>query len=93
MSRADELRAALRVAELEEDLARMKDDDAPGLAEAKHELRYARWVSRGGPAEEHARLDDGGDHTNRATALHFERWQNEGGQQSGQPDDETEMAV
>ena len=92
MSRADELRAELRVAELEEDLARMKDDDAPGLVEAKHELRHARWVSRGGPAEEQARLDDGGDHTNRATAAHFKRWQDEGGQLD-QPGDETEMAV
>lgn len=77
MSRADELRAALRVAELEDDLARFKDEESPELAAAKHELRYARWVQRGGPAEEEGRLDDGDGHTNRAVAAHFERWQAE----------------
>ncbi len=77
MSRADELRAALRVAELEDELAGLKDGESPELVAAKHELRYARWVQRGGPAEEEQRLTDGYGHTNRAVATHFERWSNE----------------
>lgn len=91
MSRADELRAALRVAELEDDLTNLKGEDetSPELAEVKAELRYARWVQRGGPAEEQARLDDEeiGGHTNRAVAAHFERWRAESGDR-----DETETA-
>lgn len=53
MASADDLRAQLAVAELEESLVRLKDDGSPAeLAEAKEELRYARWVQRGGPAAE-----------------------------------------
>lgn len=52
MALTDDLRAQLRVAELEERLVQLKDDDSPEVAEAKHELRYARWVYRGGPAAE-----------------------------------------
>jgi len=52
MSRADELRAQAAVAELEEELVRLKGEDSPRLAEVKNELRYARWVARGGPAAE-----------------------------------------
>lgn len=81
MSRADELRAELRVAELEDDLTNLKGEGemSSELAEVKTELRYARWVQRGGPAEEQARLDDKsvGQHTNRAVAALFERWRNE----------------
>lgn len=58
MSSADDLRAQLRLAELEEELARLKDEDSPELAAAKHELRYARWVQRGGPAAERAASDE-----------------------------------
>ncbi len=47
MPTADELRAQLRVAELEEELAAAKDGDAV-TAELKADLRYARWVQRGG---------------------------------------------
>lgn len=90
MSRADELRAALRVAELEDELTRLKDgEESPELTEVKHELRYARWVQRGGPAEEQTRLDDKaiGEHTNRAVATLFERWQAE----QGDSTDDTKM--
>lgn len=53
MALADDLRAQLAVAELEETLAKLKDDGTPAeLAAAKEELRYARWVQRGGPAAE-----------------------------------------
>lgn len=85
MSRADELRAELRVAELEDDLTSLKSEGeaSPELAEVKTELRYARWVQRGGPAEEQARLNAGETHTNRAVEALFERWQAE--------PDETEM--
>lgn len=63
MARADDLRAELAIAELEEKLVRLKDEGpSEELAAVKDELRYARWVRRGGPAqeaellEEHARL-------------------------------------
>lgn len=53
MALADDLRAQLAVAELEETLVRLKDDGDPAeIAAAKEELRYARWVQRGGPAAE-----------------------------------------
>jgi len=53
MALADDLRAQLAVADLEETLVRIKDDGTPAeLAEAKEELRYARWVQRGGPTAE-----------------------------------------
>lgn len=73
MATADDLRAQLVVAELEEQLAAAKDTDGADRP-LKDELRYARWVARGGPAEETARLDDGGEHTNRAVAEHHARW-------------------
>lgn len=74
MATADDLRAQLAVAELEEQLGAAKGaDDGPGRS-LKDELRYARWVARGGPAEETARLNDGGEHTNRAVAEHHTRW-------------------
>lgn len=79
MSRADEIRAALAVAELEEELAdRKAGDDPEALADCKTELRYARWVARGGPQEETARIEAGDGHTNRAVADLYERWQSEG---------------
>lgn len=77
VSRADELRAQAAVAELEEELVRLKDEDSPRLAEVKAELRYARWVARGGPDQEAAHLDEHGEHTNRAVAELYQRW-NEG---------------
>jgi hypothetical protein len=92
VSLVDDLRAQLRVAELEEELVRLKDEDSPELAEAKHELRYSRWVQRGGPAEEtaaseeyEARVeeDPGLDtdplrgHTNRAVRDLLARWRAE----------------
>jgi hypothetical protein len=53
----EELRAQLAVAELEEELADLKDGgDEERLRFVKEELRYRRWVARGGPAEEEARL-------------------------------------
>lgn len=55
MATADELRAQLRVAELEEELASAKEGDAV-TAELKAELRYARWVGRRGPAKQKAFL-------------------------------------
>jgi hypothetical protein len=74
MPDADALRAQLAVAELEEELASLKDGGDPEqLRAVKDELRFARWVQRGGPAEEAAALDAGG-HTNRAVAGLYERW-------------------
>lgn len=75
MATADELRAQLKVAELEEELTAAKDDETV-TAEHKHELRYARWVARGGPAEEAAAIADG-QHTNRAVADLYKRWLSE----------------
>jgi hypothetical protein len=72
MPSTDELRAQLKVAELEEELAAAKDDESV-TAELKHELRYARWVQRGGPAEEAAAVAANG-HTNRAVADLYQRW-------------------
>ncbi len=69
MSTADELRAQLRVAELEEQLVTAKEEDAV-TDELKAELRYARWVQRGGPA-----ADPAGD--NRADQVHRERYEQE----------------
>jgi hypothetical protein len=56
VGRADDLRAQLAVAELEEALVAAKDADADDLGEVKADLRYARWVARGGPAVEQERL-------------------------------------
>ena len=67
MPSADELRAQLQVAELEEQLAAAKDSDEV-TPELKHELRYARWVQRGGPG-----VDPGQD--NRADMAHRERYE------------------
>ncbi len=44
---------------------------------ASTDLRYARWVARGGPAEEAARLDAGQDHTNDEVATLYARWLDE----------------
>ena len=70
MSRADDIRAQAeadaQVADLEDQLLAAKADDSV-TAEHKHELRYARWVQRGGPAPDPA--DD-----NRATAELRARW-------------------
>lgn len=77
MSRADELRAALAVAELEDQLAAAKESGGH-LDDIKNELRYSRWVARGGPAEEAALLDNGWPHTNRHVAEFYRRWQREG---------------
>lgn len=74
MSRADELRAQLAVAELEEQLVAAKDADGSAHPDLKAELRYQRWVARGGPAEERALLDADEPHTNRAVAELFARW-------------------
>lgn len=73
MSRVDQVRAELAVAELEEQLADAKESGGH-LDDLKHELRYSRWVARGGPAEEQALLEAGEDHTNRAVAEHYARW-------------------
>lgn len=55
MSRADELRAELAVTELEEELVQLKaEGDPERLRVVKDELRFARWVQRGGPAIEEA---------------------------------------
>lgn len=72
MSRAEELKAQLAVAELEARLVALKDSD-DDARECKDELRYARWVQRGGPQEETAALEAGG-HTNRAVAEMYQRW-------------------
>lgn len=55
MSRADDLRAELALAELEEQYVQAKESGEH--ADLRDELRYARWVARGGPAEERERLD------------------------------------
>lgn len=68
MSSADDLRAQLAVAELEEELAASKDAKPTDL---KHDLRYARWKARGGHLADEA--DD-----NRADAAHRERYEQEG---------------
>lgn len=80
MSRADELRAALAVADQEEELAALKADPGtdPAVLEAcKADLRYARWVHRGGPQEEADRLAAGDGHSNRAVAGLYARWLDE----------------
>ncbi len=69
MPSADVLRAHLRVAELEEQLLAAKDSDEV-TAELKHELRYARWVQRGGP-------DADPEQDNRADVAHRERYEQE----------------
>jgi hypothetical protein len=54
--------------------------DAPDVeARAEHraastELRYARWVTRGGPAQETSRLGADQGHTNREVADLYARW-------------------
>ena len=68
MTRADELRAQLAVVELEEQLTAAKGDGAVE-SDLKHQLRYARWVARGGPDTDPA--DD-----NRATAELRAQWAN-----------------
>lgn len=78
MSRADDIRAAAeaaaKVAELEDELIEAKDNESV-TAELKRELRYARWVQRGGPADEEAALAaEDGAHTNRAVADLYARW-------------------
>lgn len=73
MARADELRAALAVAELEEQLAAAKEGGGH-LDDLKRELRYCRWVARGGPVEEQDRLDADEEHTNRHVAELYQRW-------------------
>ena len=70
MPSANELRAQLQVAELEEQLAAAKDSDEV-TPELKHDLRYARWKARGGH-----RADEVDD--NRADAAHRERYEQEG---------------
>ena len=69
MPSADELRALLHVAELEEQLAVAKDSDE-ATRELKDELRYARWVQRGGP-------DADPEQDNRADAAHRDRYEQE----------------
>lgn len=70
MATADELRAQLHVAELEEQLAAAKDSDE-ATRELKDDLRYARWVARGG------HLADPED-DNRADKAHRNRYEQEG---------------
>lgn len=71
----DELRAQLAVAELEEELTDLKDGGDPEqLRAVKDELRFARWVQRGGPAQEKAALDETGEHSNRHVAEFYQRW-------------------
>jgi hypothetical protein len=78
VSRADDIRAELAVAELEDELVRLKDEGTPEEVTAvKGELRYARWLQRGGPEDELAALAATGVHTNRAVAAHYLRWQAE----------------
>lgn len=64
---SDELRMQLAVAELEERLVALKDGGTEvdeRLVALKEDLRYVRWVQRGGPAieadliAEHARLTE-----------------------------------
>lgn len=76
----EELRAQLAVAELEEELAGLKDGGDPEqLRAVKDELRFARWVQRGGPAQEEAALAETGECTNRAVADLYVRWLSEKG--------------
>lgn len=73
MSRADEIlaaaHAAAKVAELEDELAAAKGDETV-TQELKSELRYARWLQRGG------HLADPDD-DNRADKIHRERFEQE----------------
>lgn len=79
MSRTEQLRAELAVAELEDELVALKADGEPDmLRQCKDDLRYVRWVMRGGPAEETAALE-AGEHTNRAVAELYQRWLGERG--------------
>lgn len=61
----------LRVAELEEQLLAAKDSGEV-TRELKDELRYARWVARGGPYGDEAE-------DNHATSALRKRWLNEQG--------------
>jgi hypothetical protein len=78
VSTAEDLRAALAVAELEEQFAAAKEAGSDDLADLKDELRYRRWVARGGPQVEAEALAATEEHTNRAAAAHYERWLQEG---------------
>jgi hypothetical protein len=70
----EQLRAQLAVAELEEELVDLKDGGDPERLKAvKEDLRFARWVQRGGPAEYEAT----GEHANRHTAELYNRWKAE----------------
>lgn len=96
MALADDLRARLAVAELEEHLVRLKEEGSPEeLAAVKDELRYARWVQRGGPAEELQAIEQYEERiagnpdldtdplcgvSNRAVAKLLERWRDEQGE-------------
>ena len=44
---------------------------------ASAELRYQRWLTRGGPAQERARLDAGQGHSNNEVAALYQRWLDE----------------
>ena len=80
MPDADALRAQLAVAELEEELASLKDGGDPEqLRAVKDELRFARWMQRGGPATEEAEraAEARGEvpvNVNRHTAEMYQRW-------------------
>jgi hypothetical protein len=85
MSRVDELRAQLALAEAEERLAQLKQSgDAETLEEQKEQVRYARWVARGGPQQERDALARGDGHTNRACAAYYTRWSAEQQQEGRQ---------
>lgn len=85
MPDADALRAQLAVAELEEELVALKDGGDPEqLRAVKGELRFARWVQRGGPAiEETERAAEARGEVpvgvNRHTAEMYQRWLSERG--------------
>lgn len=69
MPTSEELRAQLAVSELEDELAALKDDGDPEQLKAvKDELRFARWVQRGGPHQ---------DPANRADEAMLARWRTE----------------
>lgn len=80
MPNAEELRVQLAVAELEERLVALKDGGDPDeLRALKEDLRYVRWIARGGPAIEEAAqaaIAKGEEPagTNRHTAALYERW-------------------
>jgi hypothetical protein len=71
------LDAALVAAQEAKAAYRDGDGSKDGHRLAAVELRYQRWVARGGPDIERARLAVGKQHTNREVGALYARWLDE----------------